>query len=890
MIVRTFVSNQSKETFLTLLLDESDHALRLVSCETLSVVALLEFPKIGSPSLLCNGGDGAFLTRGRGTGAPSVSSSNAAIFAAGSDGQVCSWLVADLAQSGGKPKSVEPTGTTKVGSGKVGLYHFNCKRAALLSEGGESGAGAEEVASGAHCACHGYCFGQDGVLTILRLIDGSGALKLEGSNQGEVLARLKYCELNLAKEKKISLHCEFIADDVFGFAVTTKQTKNQRVRLQFSQISASREGNFELKSLQPFLVEENLRRRAAAIATKSPNNKAKGDSEFKVYALASTGGGRLAIGTNFGIAALSASFGAGASRNLVLSHHPRTESNATAATVLQILDRTSVRFVQIAREAAEEGKERVEKPTLLRVAFKATALGPKQDLGIDLVDARMEISAGGRFVSGHSKATKALGVYALAFDGAGGARLEALTMDSRLGEGVHHFAWSSHDDTRCICWTPSLGPQCLTITASQDTSGIGLLIEGEAVPTKISGGNFENLASLATGPCVTALAGDENALAFLSSRRENVASGRENFKTIVGKNLAGVDLSGCAFIEWSKPSQRGEIECSFCALGYANALVVLMHRRRLASLHQSEDGDQSRDTEGDEEEEVSHVGSLAIDSPLGSLWVGQSLLVGTPRDLWVAHFAPFMAPVAAAPQTLPLEMAPAQGLIQFERLTTDLVGFAADLRSLCTGNYRLLSYSQGRIWCETDCGQIFTFEVPSLLETLKLEVHGQFSEALAAAATSLSNQDKRSLFNFVGKKGLMEILPVMLTHAPSKVHQVWGLFAQNKTKGLQLALHYIQANLDHETRSGGRMTMRALSSIDALLGAASEMCSLLGTNEAREKVEACLSQVRSHSNCTKPLAEAISERFGTRESAQGIVVSSFVRAFQASSAAGILLE
>ena len=235
-------------------------------------------------------------------------------------------------------------------------------------------------------------------------------------------------------------------------------------------------------------------------------------------------------------------------------------------------------------------------------------------------------------------------------------------------------------------------------------------------------------------------------------------------------------------------------------------------------------------------------------------------------------------------------MAPAQGLIQFERLTTDLVGFAADLRSLCTGNYRLLSYSQGRIWCETDCGQIFTFEVPSLLETLKLEVHGHFSEALAAAATSLSNQDKRSLFNFVGKKGLMEILPVMLTHAPSKVHQVWGLFAQNKTKGLQLALHYIQANLDHETRSGGRMTMRALSSIDALLGAASEMCSLLGTNEAREKVEACLSQVRSHSNCTKPLAEAISERFGTRESAQGIVVSSFVRAFQASSAAGILLE
>ena len=127
-----------------------------------------------------------------------------------------------------------------------------------------------------------------------------------------------------------------------------------------------------------------------------------------------------------------------------------------------------------------------------------------------------------------------------------------------------------------------------------------------------------------------------------------------------------------------------------------------MHHRRLTRQHQSEDSEQSRNTE---EEEVSHVGSLTIDSPLSSLWVGQSLLVGTPRDLWVAHFAPHMAPMAGAPQTLPLEMAPARGLIQFERLTTDLVGFPSDLRSLCTGNYRLLSYSQGRIWCETDCGQ-----------------------------------------------------------------------------------------------------------------------------------------------------------------------------------------
>ena len=137
----------------------------------------------------------------------------------------------------------------------------------------------------------------------------------------------------------------------------------------------------------------------------------------------------------------------------------------------------------------------------------------------------------------HSKATKALGVYALAFDGAGGARLDPLTMDSRLGEGVHHFAWSSHDDTRCICWTPSLGPQCLTITASQDTSGIGLLIDGEAVPAKISGGNFENLASLATGPCVTALAGDENALAFLSSVAKTWRPGGKISRPLSGKTL-----------------------------------------------------------------------------------------------------------------------------------------------------------------------------------------------------------------------------------------------------------------------------------------------------------------------------------------------------------------
>ncbi|QDZ25862.1 hypothetical protein HOP50_19g84040 [Chloropicon primus] len=781
----------------------SDSSVKVIDCETLDVTFYLDFAKGSVPNMLC---DAAFVP------ATSVLSTMAsgkdmsfALFAAASDGNICSWLLTSeqLQAKRTQPLGVRPSSAFHVG--KCGLFSCHVKRSPWQGaphRGAEADDGnVESFDSTLYAPWHVYAFTQDGNLNIIRCVDERGRLVLgKGAQQAQtIIASLKFSTVNFAKEKKISFRCEFVTDDVFGFTITSKQRSGQQ-QLQFSRISIDGQ-KAELESLPPFELEKHLRKESAAAAAAAggdgcPSRRTKGGKveELKIHCLCRNGSfGGLAIGTSLGLTTLATRFEM-KPRPLLISQ------NATDLIALKTNhgDRLALEHITCQAPPPQGGGRRGKIHSGMR-RIQSVFPNPVRDLDRN---AKMEFSARRKFLSVLSSRDE-LFLYEVCGNG-------LLQIDHSLGK-VKDLAWNQKEERNlCVCCSTEFGPGIRFLSINTDSKQIEVIGDGEA--------NGEIL-SLGSGPClavVTRRDGKEN-LEFVSwEQRRPWAS---------GTNLNGVDLPGYSFMEWSQPQSGSSTAIQFCAIGYSNTLLILASQAGT----------------------MSYIGSLGVKGALGCLWEGECLFVNTQDAIFAAFLSSAAIPKPLQSDTMPRKMQSTLGLIAYKSLTGDLPDFSASISALCNGKFSMLSYSPGgTIWCTSEHDQVFAVDVIGLRDQLKIELEGShFSSYLSAVESKLTSEDKNEIFNFVCQRGLLARVPQILSYAGRKEEQIWGLYSYEKMKALQLCLHYIKGMATEY--DGNTLRERSLTSFEALLLTSKEILRLTESShpDGRTKVAECLSHVCS---------------------------------------------
>ena len=752
-----------------------------------------------------------------------------ALFAAGVDGHLCSW---ELSKQLMERQIKQPSGSLKVG--KVGLFDFFVKPVRGDQSGG---AGASSSSSTFSYPCAAFAFAQDGNLHIIRCVDAEGKIVLGRTAPGQGTVTVNYANnVNLLKEKKISMKCMFMSDDVFGLVLTTKQRKTQQ-QLQFTQVQMSSTGKVALKRLQSF----NLRNPSPP--KRSPSSKkSKSDAiELKVYSLSSSTSGRMIIGTNYGLVAMRSCLNT-ASSSVVLY------STDQAATVVTMRNDTHLVIEQVIMPSHANAIQYCPKNIQNHVALPSAMME-----GMGLKNVILDYSASGKFLSVISMESHILGLYAFVQDQEG--KLALIPIEHQLGS-VHHFAWHPSDDCTFAYVGPSHCVQFVNISAGSESADsnmmqprfeVNVVAQDQETTTPAS----PIVLSLAKGPCLGIMVRErgesKEELKFLPW---DDPSNGEGFAIKQG-NLDGVYLPDHIFMKWSSAVHFATGDSvSFCAIGFSNAVVMLAFNSN------------SR--------QISFLGHLKFDSPLGCLWHGTTLFVNTESHVYVAFFSGAQ-PIKAS--SVPVKMRGVHGLIDVKCVTEYSTG------ALSQGRYSMLSYCGGRILCATDHRQIFALDILNTLDRLKVEAESNhFLDCLTRMENALTTKDKQELFYFLCQKRNLANFPRMLSYAPSKLEQAWGLYMSEPLKALQLIIHYMRAIINEACQNEAALTKAFQWKLDTFLCTCKQMYHLIKDDfsDAKEKVEQCLMDICHERNtstqnkngskkCRKAVVECIVRTFGNEE-------------------------
>lgn len=759
-----------------------DSTVKVVHCGTLAVALSLDFAKSSVPSMLC----GSRLVPAR--SAITEGTSASALFAASSDGHICSWLLdpEHLAGAANRPKPVSARPSCSFKIGKAGI---------LGCEIGRSPGACAPVEGDPTPSLYGqwlaYAFTKDGKLSVIRCVDGGGRLVLgKGVQQDQaVLATIDISSgVNFSKEKKLEFHCALLQGGVLAFtASSAKQRKSGPQRVNFSKVRVEAGDPPRLEPMAAFEVERALRGEARAAGKKSSQKE-----EFRVLAMAAAvGGGGLVIGTSAGWAALTGRF-SGTSTPAVIS------GGGGGLTILRSKRKgggLDLERIQPASAAAQKGDG------VVRACARAVQTFCEVPGVEGLGGADLQFSPSRRFLrilSGgclHAFAVSSSGLHPIAHS---------------LGR-VDQFAWCDLDESVCAC---SSQGQVRLLRISLDGR---IEVTGSLEAATAAGG----VSSLSGGPrlgVTCSSSGDApSRLDFYTWRGERA----------VGENLEGAVLPEPAFVEWNR------IEPGFprlCAVGYSNAIVILALSRS----------------------GVCHLGSVpvSVSQPVSCLWrFGGCLLVGTSEEIFAAYVSAAESQgEEAGLLTIPPEMRPRQGLCERASLTDQDPNFA-DAAAAIGGPYSLLWSGEGSVWCSSADGDVFAVDLAhlSVLDRLKTELGSpEFPALLERAQGSLSAEDRKNLICHVSRLGLVASNPQVLGFASTKAEQIWALYASDRAKALQLAIHYVTGAAEAHGSHGSSVPQRSLREFRDLLGVSREV--FMATREehggsARAKMEECLAKM-----------------------------------------------
>ncbi len=773
--------------------------MRLISCHTLHVVQTLEFAKSSVPSMLCTaypvparsaaaGGDAK-------TGATEASSF--ALFAAGVDGQICSWLLHAQPMDGAGASALKQAhGTFKVG--KAGL--FDCFVKPTHGSDVQVTESNRGIVSTLYCPHMAFAFAQDGKLNVVRCVDAGGALVL-GKNKAQALASIMFTDnVDLLREKKLSMHCCFVSGDVFALCLTVKQKKKVSHKVQFSRVLVGQNGFAKVTRLEPFDAEGHMRAelssRGGSPVKRSPSKRGRGDSavpqDFKLHCLAG-GPGRIGVGTNLGLATMSLTFPQ--TREALL-----LAENSQFATVLKLQS-----DAQLAIELVKGGSSSAHPCGCAKVAHGLVKL-PSQINGSAVLDC----SATRRFVSLHAKEDGLLLLYAAVFNQ--GGNMSLISVEHNL-ERVSHFAWHASDDLRCAFVGAADGEiQFLGMRPSSDPSQPPRV--HMQVLSEVDRSTHGQVASLRSGPClaaVTSTGGDGGKQTQFFSW---AGGSEERSAPLAAPSLRGAHLPDCLFLEWSRKLNAAKPGgCpTFGCLGYHNAVLVLSFESGV----------------------VSFVGRLDIESPLGCLWEGSTLFVNTRSAVHVAFLSG--SHFEGDCTSVPVRMRGVYGLIGLKSLPNAGINASG-------APFSLVSYASGRLLCAGDHGQYYALGHLGALNRLKVDLDfpERFASSLAEVGTALRAEEKLDLFYFAGQRG--RLVASLLSYAPAKLEQIWGLYTYEPFTALQLSIHYLRATAGEG--GGAVCTPHFEAKFLALLRACRQIYERVRGDhaDAKAKVEECLSHI-----------------------------------------------